>query len=101
MANILSTLFGGKNTKKVSNYNDAGVKTGYTKYKKVYDSPNPGRDVWEEVKTVKAKRKSGMSASGIGGTSGGGKSKIGKGPKSRSKSGDDCFKGSKSCGPNK
>lgn len=97
MANILSTLFGGKNTKKVSNYNDAGVKTGFTKYKKAYDSPTPGRDVWKEVKTVKAKRKSGMSSSGKGGTSGGGKSKIGKGPKTKSKYGGDCFKGGKEC----
>lgn len=87
--------------KKASVYNDAGVKTGVKKEKMVYESPVVGRSLYKTVKTTKPKRGSGMSASGLGGVLGGGVSKIGKGKKVKSKSGSDCFKGGKGCGPGK
>lgn len=62
----------------------------------VYDSPQEGKDVWKIV----GKDKVGISAKNLGGTSGGGTSKEGKGPSVRSKSEKDCVKGKKGCGPN-
>lgn len=97
-SNLIAAVLGADGKKKrLPIKNDDGDIIGYQMMERVYDSPQENRDIYRPI----ARKKGGMSASGIGGTSGGGKSKIGKGPKSRSKSGDDCFKGSKSCGPNK
>lgn len=93
-SNLIAAVLGADGKKKrLPVKNDDGDIIGYQMMERVYDSPQKNRDIYKPI----FRKKEGMSASGKGGTSGGGKSKIGKGPKTKSKYGGDCFKGGKEC----
>lgn len=94
-SNLIAAVLGAGDGKKkrLPIKNDDGDIIGYQMMERVYDSPQPNRDIYRPI----SRKNKGMSAAGLGGTSGGGKSKRGKGPNTKSKKGDNCFKGGKEC----